>query len=244
VFPSIPIASGFSLSSYFLLISLGTTLSVIWFIRRAEARKLDRVTSIDLALCVLIGGFLGARLLHIFFEEPELYQLNPRAVLEIWNGGFVYLGGVIGALVASVAFCKYKSQPFWYWADVATPPIALGYAIGRFACFFNGCCYGLPAQVPWAITVHGAPRHPTQLYATLWELAVLAILIVLQSRFKTSGMLFNTWLLLHGLGRILMEVFRDDPRGSLILGVSLGTNMSVVLMTWALFNIVASRLHR
>lgn len=244
MYPALPLAPGFELSTYFLLISLGTTLSVIWFIRRAQSRKLDRVTSIDLALTVLLGGFIGARLLHVFFEQPEFYRANPLLIAQVWNGGFVYLGGVIGALIASVGFCKFRREPFWFWADTAAPPIALGYAIGRLACFLNGCCYGLPAEVPWAVSMHGVLRHPTQLYATLWEVGVLAVLLVLQSRFKTSGLLFNTWLLLHGLGRIIMEVFRDDPRGGLILGVSLGTAMSVVLMTWALFNIVASRLHR
>jgi phosphatidylglycerol:prolipoprotein diacylglycerol transferase len=205
---------------------------------------MDRVTAIDLALAVLIGGFLGARLLHIFFEEFELYRLNPMAVLYIWNGGFVYLGGVVGALVASVLFCKVKNEPFWFWADIATLPIAFGYGLGRIACFLNGCCYGRPAEVPWAAVLHGAQRHPTQIYASLWEFAVVALLWLNEKKFKTSGMLFNVWLLLHGAGRIFMEVFRDDPRGSLILGVSLGTAMSTVLMTWALFNIVASRLHR
>lgn len=219
-------------------------IGVLWFIRRSTQRGLDKITAIDLSLTVLTGGFLGARLLHVFYEEPELYSLKPLAVLYIWNGGFVYLGGVVGAMIAAVAYCKYKLEPFWYWADVATPPIALGYAIGRLACFLNGCCYGREAEVPWAILLHGAHRHPTQLYATFWELAVVALLLLTQSKFKTSGMMFNVWLMLHGAGRIVMEVFRDDPRGATILGVSLGTAMSVLLMTWALFNIVASRLHK
>ncbi len=242
MFPQIPLLPGFSVSSYFLTISIGVIVSVLWFIRRAEAQHLARVTAIDLSLTVLIGGFIGARLLHILWEEPEFYRLDPLAIVQVWNGGFVYLGGVVGAFIAAVVFCKIKMEAFWYWADVATPSISLSYAIGRLACFMNGCCYGKITNVPWAIFMHSGPRHPTQLYASAWEFVLLGVLWSLRGRFKTSGMMFNTWLLVHCIGRIVMEACRADPRGHLILGVSLGIAMSVVLMAWATFNIVASRL--
>lgn len=231
------------LDPYFGIISFGTIVGLLWFLRRSNAREMNRVTAIDLALTVLIGGFIGARLLHVFYEEWEMYRAYPIGVLQVWNGGFVFLGGLTGALISGVLFCKIKGEPFWFWADIATPPIALGYALGRVGCFFNGCCYGMPADVPWAVELHGSLRHPTPLYATAWELAVIVLLMLNRSKFKTSGMLFNVWLLFHGAGRIVMEMFRADPRGHLILGVTLGTAMSAVLMSWALFNIVASRLH-
>ncbi len=242
MFPTIPLLPGFAVSSYFLIISFAVTISVLWFIRRAELQNLARVTAIDLSLAVLAGGFIGARLLHVLFEEPEYYRLHPLGILQVWNGGFVYLGGVIGAFIAAVIFCRIKTEPFWYWADVAVPSISLSYAIGRLACFMNGCCYGQITKIPWAIFMHSGPRHPTQLYASAWEFALLGILWSQKNKFKTSGVMFNTWLFTHCIGRIVMETFRADPRGHLILGLSLGMAMSLALMAWALFNIVASRL--
>lgn len=240
--PQIPLLPNFAISTYFLIISVAVTVSVLWFIRRAEAQSMTRVMAIDIALVTLIGGFLGARLLHVVWEEPDYYRQYPLAVTHVWNGGFVFLGGVLGAFVSCAVFCRVKREPFWFWADMATLPIGLAYALGRVACFANGCCYGKTSGVPWAVTLHSAPRHPTQLYASLWELVWLGLFLVLQRRFKTSGLLFNTWLVAHAFGRIVMENFRADPRGHLVADMSLGTVMSLGLMAFGVFNIVASRL--
>lgn len=243
MYPNIHLFSGADVSTYFLTISLGVTASVLWFIRLAETRHLARVVAIDISLAVLIGGFIGARLLHVLWEEPVLYRENPLQILEIWNGGFVFYGGLIGAFAATAWLCRLKGEPFWFWADVATLPISLSYMIGRVGCLLNGCCYGKLAEVPWTIEVNGAHRHPTQLYASGWELLVFITLWWAQPRLKVSGYLFNLWLALHAIGRIVMEAFRDDPRGDLLLGVSISTAVSVALIFWALGNIIASRLH-
>lgn len=243
MYPEIHLPGGGTLSTYFLVISVAVTFSVLWFIRRAESKDMARVTAIDLALAVLIGGFIGARSLHVIYEDWDIYAADPLAVFKIWNGGFVYLGGLVGAMVAAVFLCWQKREPFWFWADIATPPIALGYAFGRIACFLNGCCYGKISAVPWAVMMGGSPRHPTQLYASLWDAALALVLLKTEKRFKHSGSFFNTWLAGHCVGRIIMEHFRADPRGSLVLGYSLGTAMSVILLSFALTNLAASRLH-
>jgi len=210
----------------------------LWFIRRAEKRKLERVTAVDLTLVCLIAGFLGSRALHVFYEDFAFYQEHPWSVLQVWNGGFVFLGGVLAAWVAGVLFCNIKREPFWFWADTAAPPVALAYALGRFACFLNGCCYGHECTLPWGLNLEGYLRHPTQLYASFWELGLLAVLLKFEPRFRLSGILFNIWLLGHSLGRLIMEEFRGDPRGDLLLGLTLGTWMSLVFAAFAAFNLI------
>ncbi len=232
------------ISTYFLVISLACTLAVIWFIKRAEKRNLNRVTAIDFTLACLIGGVLGARLLHVFFEDLPFYREHPMAVFEVWNGGFIYLGGVIGAWAAAGIFCLIKREPFWFWADIAAIPISFGYAIGRLACFLNGCCYGKYCELPWAVYMQGGYRHPTQLYATFSELLILFVLIKIEPKVRMSGSLFGAWLVMHSLGRLLMEHFRDDPRGPAINGLSLGSWMSLALLVGGLSLLwTASRLH-
>ena len=115
------------ISTYFLLISIACTISTVWFVKRAVKRNLNRVIAIDLTLAVLIGGIVGARLLHVFFEEPQFYKDHPLAILEVWNGGFIFLGGVIGAWISAAFFCALKSEPFWFWADIAVLPISFFY---------------------------------------------------------------------------------------------------------------------
>ncbi|MGZ3723161.1 MAG: prolipoprotein diacylglyceryl transferase, partial [Bdellovibrionales bacterium] len=88
-------------------------------------------------------------------------------------------------------------------------------------------CYGRRCELPWATILNGEHRHPTQLYASFWEFLVLGILIKFQSRLKTPGRLSGLWLILHSCGRIVMESFRDDPRGDMIASLSLATWLSV-----------------
>jgi len=217
------------ISTYFTLISLGCIVGTLWFIRRARARNLTQVSAIDMALVCLITGFIGARLLHVFYEEPEYYRQSWDRVLHIWNGGFVFYGGVFGALIGTTLFANWRKEPFWLWADLAAPAIALAYAIGRLGCFLNGCCYGKECQLPWATYVEGAFRHPTQLYAALGEALIIIVLLKMESKIKGVGGLFGLWLFLHGLGRSVMELMRDDPRGPLALGMSLGSVLSLIL---------------
>lgn len=223
------------ISTYFLVISIACTLAVIWFVRRAEKRNLNRVTAIDLTISVLVGGLLGARLLHIFWEEPNFYRENPLAVFQVWNGGFIFLGGVVGAWIAGALFCQIRREPFWFWADIATIPVSFGYALGRIACFLNGCCYGKYCDLKWAVYMQGGYRHPTQLYASVLEFVILAILLKVEPKVRLSGSLFGSWLVLHSISRLIMEQFRDDPRGPSLAGLSLGTWMSVALLLGGLF---------
>ena len=211
-------------------------VGALWFLRRAQAARLNRVAAIDLTLVVLISGFVGGRLLHVFYEEPEYYLKHPLRVLAVWNGGFVFFGGMLAAIGGAYAFCFWRREPFLFWADRAALPSALTYALGRIGCFFNGCCYGRRCEWPWAMVLEGIPRHPTQLYASLWEFFTIGILLLLEPRFKVSGVIFGLWLVMHGVGRIFMEFFRDDPRGLFIMGQSLGTwiGLGLVVMGFAL----------
>lgn len=218
------------ISTYFLVISIACTLATIWFVKRAERRNLNRVTAIDLTLTVLIGGIAGARILHVVYEEPAFYRETPLAVFQVWNGGFVFLGGVVGAWVAAALFCQIKREPFWFWADIAVIPVSFGYALGRIACFLNGCCFGKYCDLKWAVYMHGGYRHPTQLYASFIEFLIVFILLKIEPKIRLSGSLFGSWLVLHSISRLLMEHFRDDPRGPTMAGLSLGTWMSLALL--------------
>lgn len=212
-----------------------------WFLVRTERRQLDRVTAIDLTMVCLIAGFVGARGLHVLYEDFGYYSGGHwTQILAVWNGGFVFLGGAVTAFLFTAIFCQIKREPFWIWADTASLPIGLGYGLGRLACLANGCCFGRECHLPWSIDLHGASRHPTQLYATLWEILSVGALAGLEKRLKTPGVLFNLWLLLHAAGRAIMEHFRADPRGTLIHGMSLGTWMSAGLALYAALNLGAA----
>src|SRR5690606_6314306 len=108
------------------------------------------------------------------------------------------------------------------------PVLAFAYAAGRSACFLAGCCYGRYCDLPWAID----GRHPTQLYAAAWEMGVVFILLGLRPSpfFQNPGRIFYLWMILHGIGRFIMEAFRDDFRGpSLGLSISGWISLGLVI---------------
>jgi phosphatidylglycerol:prolipoprotein diacylglycerol transferase len=227
-----------------LVISLVYCACIYWLYSRAKKRSQTHDVNLvlDLCLIIMVSGFIGARATHIFYENFGHYKTNWLDIFKLWQGGFVFYGGFLTALIASISYLRYKKQNFYLWADFFTPVLALGYAFGRLGCFFAGCCYGRvctgsSCDWPWMMHFQTAPlseslRHPTQLYATAWELCVLGILLFVEPKInrKPVGLLFLLWLVMHGLGRIVMEAFRDDPRGPLLFGYSLGTALSFILI--------------
>lgn len=232
--------------SYFLVLSLTCCLAMIWAARRADRAGMPRNIAIDLCLLTFFFGLLGARGFHVIFEYPVLYMEQPQRILHIWEGGFVFYGGALSAFGACLTYLKLKKHPVLEWLDLAAPVAGLSYAVGRIGCFLAGCCYGKACQLAWAVTFPpgsegpvGIPVHPTQLYATFLESLTVVLLLWLQRRkshlIGKPGDLFWIWLMLHGLGRIVLETFRADYRGQPYWGLSLSTWISLILMSIAAY---------
>lgn len=239
MFPSIAISPTLSIPTYYLMLSLTVSLCLVWLTRRADKFSLSRKVTLDLSLIIMISGFVGGRLFHVFYESFDYYREAPFRVLEFWNGGFVFYGGAILAGLCSVLYLTLKARvPFEDYLDLFAPVMSFAYMTGRLACLLAGCCYGKACDLPWAV----AGRHPTQLYASLWELGVLFILLGSESLakdrrprlLKNPGSIFYLWMVLHGIGRLLMESFREDFRGP-ELGLSISSWISVILVGLGLF---------
>ncbi len=216
---------------YFLVSALAFVAGLFLLVRRADRSGLSRNRALDISLVLMISGFIGSRLFHVFFEEPAYYWARPWLVFDIWSGGFVWYGGaLLGALCSALFVRFWVKEPLGRWLDLFAPVAALGYAIGRVACVLTGCCYG--RVFSWAGELD---RHPTQSYAVAWELGVLAVLLLLERRvwLRRPGQLFWLWLCLHACGRLMMESFRDDPRGPALLGLSISSWISLALLVAA-----------
>lgn len=246
MFPEIRISDTISLPTYIPYLSLLYCFLVYFVFRRAN--KLNRSVKIamDLGLIMMIAGFVGGRLVHAFYEMPEYYLEDLSRLFKFWEGGFVFYGGFITAFICCLIYVKKTKISFFEWADFYAPVVALGYGLGRIGCFLSGCCYGAACELPWGVRFswdyHQVLRHPTQLYAVIWELAVFALLLQLPKVFRLfqrQGLVFATWLFLHGCGRLVMESFRDDFRGDLIVGLSISTWVSFVLILVGVFIFVS-----
>ncbi len=239
---------GIEIPTYYLVISMTLVLCMFWMLRRTRARHMNTVNGLDLAIILMVAGFLGSRLFHVLLEEPRYYAARPTRVFEFWRGGFVWYGGAILGAAAAYAYMRVKRLKMTNWLDLYAPVVSLGYMMGRVACLLTGCCFGEVCVLPQALgetffheeSAH--LRHPTQIYAILAELVTLLVLLGLEKKSVKlrPGLLFSIWLILHSLGRIVMELFRADPRGAEPLGLSLATWISMALILASLSFILAT----
>lgn len=153
--------------------------------------------------------------------EYRYFLAHPIEIFMFWKGGLVFYGGLILGTVTAVVYLKKKGLPLWKTADLLAPSIAIGQGIGRWGCFFAGCCYGVPTDVPWAVTFSdpsslaplGIALHPTQIYLSLNALVIFLVLIWLSKKKSFDGQIIWAYGILYAVGRFVIEYFRGDDRG-------------------------------
>lgn len=239
------------LSTYFLTISIDFCLMLLWLRFRSQKSGLSVKLALDTGILASLGGLVGARLVHVIYEYPSFYRERPSYILKLWEGGYVFLGGIFFGIVTGVFWLRWHKQKIFLWLDLFAPIISLGYSLGRWACFFQGCCYGRPTDSSFGVhfeVLHDAgetfARYPTQILASFGELLLVIFLLVVERGKRwvpVKGQLFSLWMIGHGLNRALMETLRDDPRGPLILQMGISFWLAVgLILTGTVFYIKLS----
>jgi phosphatidylglycerol:prolipoprotein diacylglycerol transferase len=204
---------------------LGLKLAMV----RAHARGLDQSRVLDLGIYIIISALVGAKLLLVV-TDFRTFVSAPSELLNLLRSGGVFYGGLILAVAVALWYIRKIGLPLWTTCDVFAPGIALGHVVGRFGCFFAGCCWGKPTDVPWAITFTNpyaaanvgtplnVPLHPTQLYEAGAEALILGILLASERRGRGfPGRTFWLYMLLYAISRFIIEFYRNDPRGSVLM---------------------------
>ncbi|MEY4989672.1 MAG: hypothetical protein RI933_1305 [Actinomycetota bacterium] len=218
---------------YALFILAGIVAAVILADRRLVARGAKSGVALDIALWTVPFGVIGARIFHVlthpndyFFEGADL-----TAVFRIWEGGIAIYGGLIGGALGAFVGARAAGIKFWSFADAVAPGVLLAQALGRWGNYFNQELFGLPTDLPWGLEISadnpaypaGLPEgvlfHPTFIYESLWSLAGVAALLLLDKKFELRwGKLFGLYLVYYSFGRIWTESIRIDP-SEIILGL-------------------------
>jgi phosphatidylglycerol:prolipoprotein diacylglycerol transferase len=225
-----------SLYTYGLFVALGF-MTALW-IARLEAKRVgvNPTNVMDLGFYLLIAAIVGSRLFFLVVN-PDIISESIWGIFQIWNGGLVFYGGFIFALITAIVYVRTIKVSFFKIADIFAPGLAAGHAVGRIGCFFAGCCYGKECNLPWAVVFDnplslapiGVHLHPTQIYSVLGNLLVFCVLWFLRKRTKYTGQLFLLYVMFYGLVRSFIELFRGDPRGAFFDGLSVSQGIGLVL---------------
>jgi len=215
---------------YGLLIASAVIIGVLLSQYLAQRRHINPELLGDLSIWLVLAAIPGARLYYVAFEW-ENYAQRPEAIIAIWQGGIAIHGAIIGGAIAALIFARINRISFWQLADLVSPSLILGQAIGRWGNFFNSEAFGIPTNLPWKLYIPTANRppqyadeaffHPTFLYESLWNLGVFALLIYLffwglrhPQRYRIGTLAF-VYMAAYSAGRIWIEGLRTD---SLMLG--------------------------
>lgn len=223
-FPSLGIEvnppRGFSIGSleirfYGVIIACGLVLAVLYACRRAKQFGLNADTLTDGVLWVTPFAIICARIYYCVFSWQD-YAANPVSVLYIWKGGLAIYGGVIGAVVGMVVFCRVKKISLPATLDLVALGFLIGQAVGRWGNFFNREAFGAPTEsflrmgLFNTLTQSVEYYHPTFLYESVWNLAGFVLLHFLSKRRRYDGQIALGYAAWYGLGRAIIEGLRMD----------------------------------
>ena len=230
--------------SYGLMLVLSFIVGMLLAHTRAKKAGVDPHLIPHLFLLVLYAAVVGSRLLYVG-ENFSHYAADPWRVLRIWEGGLSMYGGVLLAIAVSFFYIRAMGEPFAKVADICAPSLALGEALTRIGCFFNGCCFGISCDLPWAVVFpkdsvagHVFPDthiHPTQLYSSLYSLLIFGILLAVEKRERRPGYIIGLFLLLHAPARFLVEFVRYAEPSAITFTIANVALTSYQLITLGLF---------
>ena len=200
---------------YGIVIAFGLVLAVIYAMRRAPKFGLTEDHILDGVLWVTPFAILCARAYYCAFSW-ELYADNPISVLYIWQGGIAIYGGVLGAVLGIIVFCKIKKLSLGATLDLVLLGFLIGQAIGRWGNFFNREAFGAETESFLRMglfdTTTGAVvyHHPTFLYESVWNALGFVVLHFLSKKREYDGQIALGYAFWYGLGRFFIEGLRTD----------------------------------
>ncbi len=218
----------FTIYSYGTMVAIAFLIGI--FIAKLEAiRKGVKINLVyDFSFYFLIGSIIGARIYYILFFGLKDFLENPVSIFMIWQGGLSIHGGILGGAITGIIFSRVRRISFWCLADIVSPSVILGQAIGRIGCFLNGCCYGIS-------------HHPTQIYELILDIAGFLLLWDLRKKMKFEGGLFLVYLMVYSVIRVIVSQFRADNLYLWNTGIALADLNSAIIFIIAMILFIKKR---
>lgn len=197
------------LSGLILLIGIWVGLSVAE--KHAKKFNIDPTHLYNVSFTGLIAGLLGARLSFIA-RFPSAFVESPSSIVSLNPGLLEPLGGIAIGIGAAIVYGQRKNLAFLPLLDALTPTFAIMSIAWSLANLASGDGFGTPTELPWAIELWGADRHPTQIYEALAATIILWIIYPGRSRQENpgSGHLFLKFIALTSGAHLLLGAFKGD----------------------------------
>lgn len=200
---------------YGIIIAFGLMLAILYAWKRCKQFGIRQDDITDGVLWVAPFAVLCARLYYCAFEWDQ-YKDNPISVLYIWEGGLAIYGGVIGALIGVVVYCRIKKIKIAALLDMVALGFMIGQAIGRWGNFFNREAFGSETESflrmgLWNVrTGEFIYYHPAFLYESVWNAIGFTALHFLSKKRQYDGQIALGYVFWYGLGRVFIEGIRMD----------------------------------
>jgi len=229
MYPVLIRIGNYELRTYGVIVAIAAITGILAGLRYVKDRGIDEDTFLSVVIWALVGGIMGARIFWVFVS-PDLttYLRRPLTIFAFWEGGLSFEGMILGGLIAVIIGARVYKVSFRKILDASALGVSIGYGIGKFACFFNGCCYGLPVPSWWPkvfplalvfkdprsqCDLLNTPLYPAQLLNALsgWITFFALIYILKRKRHLKAGKLFSFFGYIFSPMLFLIDFIRSIP---------------------------------
>lgn len=234
---------GFPIATYGLLILIGFIIGILIALLRADKHNQKKEDVFYASLFAVIGLIIGAKLVYLLINIPYIIDnfkaiiKNPQYIIAMLQGGFVFYGGLVGAIILMYVYTKKYKIDFIDLVETLTPSFPLIHAFGRLGCFFAGCCYGIPFKAPIGMRFSQSPvapnnieLFPVQLLESSLNVLIFIFLIIYARKKRSKGNLISIYLIFYSIVRFFLEYLRYDAERGFWLGVSTSQWFSIIII--------------
>lgn len=226
---------GIDIMWYAILIVTGIICGLKVAEINSKFRGIEKDKISDLLFFALPASIIGARTYYVIFEWDN-YKGNFLSMINIREGGLAIHGAVIAAVIVVYFFSRHNKIDFRDLADVCSPGLILGQAIGRWGNFINQEAHGGETNLPWGIIIEGKKYHPTFLYESLGNLLIFTFLMYyFRNKQKKKGEVFLLYLILYGILRFFVEGLRTDSLMFFGLRIAQLVSLASIVVASAIF---------
>jgi phosphatidylglycerol:prolipoprotein diacylglycerol transferase len=232
--------ASWTIGTYGVLMLVGAVVGIRLGVARGRGFGVSSTDMLHIGLIGAAAGLGGAIGLYFaihlreLIAEPSLFLAQP---------GVVFFGGLAGGGLGAYLYCRGFGIPFMNVADAGAPALALAHSFGRLGCLAGGCCYGRPTDLPWAVELAGAHRHPVQAYEAVGLLVLVVLLLALGNK-RRPGTVFLVYAGGYALLRLLTESFRGDNQERVLFGPFATSQLLAGGLLLAVFAVVVLRRRR